>query len=160
MALTLADVKKYASDKNQFCCKDMPLLDVPLSNIVLDELHLLLRVTDILLSNLIEDAMELDDKKDFLNKKGEPKGVNLRKITQLINSCGVTFSVWEKWNEDGKGIRKLDWTSLMGAEKKKLLNTLPDKLQSNTEEIIHQDTAVTVIKLWKVLFIYKYIYTC
>ena len=66
MALTLADVKKYASDKNQFCCKDMPLLDVPLSKIVLDELHLLLRVTDILLSNLIEDAMELDDKKDFL----------------------------------------------------------------------------------------------
>lgn len=74
MALTLADVKKYASDKNQFCCKDMPLLDVPLSNIVLDELHLLLRVTDILLSNLIEDAMELDDKKDFLKKRGSPKG--------------------------------------------------------------------------------------
>ncbi|CAB3995715.1 Hypothetical predicted protein, partial [Paramuricea clavata] len=92
--------------------------------------------------------MELeDDKKDFLNKKGEPKGVNLRKITQLINSGGVTFSVWEKRN-DGKGIGKLDWTPLMGAEKK-LLNTLPDKLQSNTEEIIHQDTAATVIKLWK-----------
>jgi hypothetical protein len=26
MALALADVKKYDSDKNQFCCKDMPLL--------------------------------------------------------------------------------------------------------------------------------------
>jgi hypothetical protein len=61
--MALADVKKYASDKNQFCCKHMPLLNVPLCNIVLDELHLLLRVTDILLSNLIEDAMELDDKR-------------------------------------------------------------------------------------------------
>ena len=67
MALTLTGVKKYASNKNKFCCKDMPLLDIPLSNIVLDELHLL-RVTDILLSNLIEDAMELD-KKDFLSKR-------------------------------------------------------------------------------------------
>ncbi|CAB4005933.1 Hypothetical predicted protein [Paramuricea clavata] len=43
----------------------------------------------------------------------------------------------------------MDWTSLMGAEKKKLLHTLPDKLQSSTEEIIHLDTAGTVIKLWK-----------
>ena len=150
MALTLADVKKYASDKNQFCCKDMPLLNVPLCNIVLDELHLLLRVTDILLSNLIEDAMELDDKNDFLKKKGEPKGVYLQRLTQLINSCGVTFSVWEKRDDHGKEIGNMDWTSLMGAEKKKLLHTLPDKLQSSTEEIIHLDTAGTVIKLWKV----------
>ncbi len=106
MALTLADVKKYASDKNQFCCKDMPLLDVPLSNIVLDELHLLLRVTDILLSNLIEDAMELDDTKNFLKKKGEPKGVYLQRLTQLTNNCGVTFSVWEKRDEHVKGDRQ------------------------------------------------------
>ena len=130
----------------------MPLLDVPLSNIVLDELHLLLRVTDILLTNLIEDAMELYDKVDFSKRKGEPKGVNLRKLSQLINSCGVTFSVWEKRNEDGKVTGKMDWTSLMGDEKKKLLRTLPDKLESNTEEVIHQDTAETVIKIWKVLW--------
>ena len=152
MALTLADVKNYASDKHQFCCKDMPLLDVQLSNVVLDELHLLLRVTDILLANLIEDAMELDDKKDFLKRKGEPKAVNLRKLTQLINSCGITFSIWEKTDDDGRGSGKIDWTSLMSNEKKKLLHTLPDKLHQTTEEIIHQDTG-TVIKLWKVLFI-------
>ena len=93
--------------------------------------------------------MELDDKKDFL-KKGEPKGVNLRKLTQLINSCGVTFSVWEKRNEDSKGSGEMDWTSLMGDERKKLLRTLPEKLESSSEEVIHQDTAGTVIKLWKV----------
>ena len=157
MALTLADVKKYASDKQQFCCKYKPLLDVQLSNIVLDELHLLLRVTDVLLTNLIEDAMELDDKNDFL-KKREPKGVNLRKLTQLINSCGITFSIWEKRDDDGRGIGKVDWTSLMGNEKKKLLHTLLDKLQQTmaTEEIIHQDTAGTVIKLWKVISLYSF----
>ncbi len=148
MALTLADVKKHV-ESGKFGCKYMPLLDVPLCNIVLDELHLLLRVTDILLANIIEDAMELDDKEDFL-KKGEPKGVHLRKLTQLINSCGITFSVWEKRNEDGKGSGKMDWTSLMGDEKKKLLRTLPDKLESSPEGIIHQDTVETVIQLWKV----------
>lgn len=46
----------------------------------------------------------------------------------------------------------MDWTSLMGDEKKKLLHTLPDKLESSTEEVIHQDTAETVIKIWKVLW--------
>ena len=50
-----------------------------------------------------------------------------------------------------RSVRKMDWTSLMGDEKKKLLRTLPDKLESNTEEVIHQDTAETVIKIWKVL---------
>ncbi len=92
--------------------------------------------------------MELDDQEDFL-KKGEPKGVHLRKLTQLINS-GITFSMWEKRNEDGKGSGKMNWTSLMGDEKKKLLRTLPEKLESSPEEIIHQDTAETVIKQWKV----------
>jgi hypothetical protein len=61
---TLDDIKKIAS-KQLYCCKDMPLLDVPLDHIVLDELHLLLRITHILLSNIIEAAMELDDKDDY-----------------------------------------------------------------------------------------------
>jgi hypothetical protein len=47
--------------------------------------------------------MELDDKKNFL-KEEEPNRVNLRKLT----SCGVTFSVWEKRDDDDKGIGKLD----------------------------------------------------
>ncbi len=67
-----------------------------------------------------------------------------------INSCGITFRMWEKRNEDGKGSGKMDWTSLMGDEKKKLLRTVPEKLESSPEEIIHQDTAETVIKLWKI----------
>lgn len=88
--------------------------------------------------------MELNDKKNFL-KKGKPKGVNLQELIQLINSYGVTFSMWEKCT-DGKGSGKMDWTSLMG-DKKKLLRTLPEKLESSSEVVIHQDMAGTVIKL-------------
>lgn len=120
-------------------------------HIVLDELHLLLRITDILLSNIIEDAIELDDKDDYLTKKkGESKGVDLASLIRLMNSCGVTFTIWEKRDEDGKGTGKKDWTSLMGDEKKKLLQNFPTKLES-CADVIHLDTSPTTIKLWKVL---------
>ena len=152
MSLPLEDVKKCAKT-GEFCCVNSPLLNIPLDHIILDELHLLLRFTDVLLSNPIEDAMELDDKDDFFKKKGEPKGTHLRKLTQLINSCGVTFSVWEKKDGDGKGMGKIDWTSLMGDEKKKLLRTLATKL-GESNDVIHADSKDTVVKLWLVRKIY------
>ena len=148
MGLTLADVKRHVSS-SEYCCVSDPLLNIPLHHIVLDELHLLLRVTDVLMSNLIEDAMEWDDKEDFLRKRGEPKGNHLRNLTQVINSCGVTFSVWEKKDGDGKGTGKMDWTSLMGDERKKLLRNLPGKLEASTNAI-QCDTSKTVVKIWKV----------
>jgi len=47
-----------------YCCNHKPL-----HNIILDELHLMLRVTDILIENLIEDAMQWDDKEGCLSAK-------------------------------------------------------------------------------------------
>jgi hypothetical protein len=38
-----------------------------------------------------------------------------------------------------------DWTSLTGADKKKLLSTLPEKLP----EILPADIASTVVQIWK-----------
>lgn len=148
MRLTLSDVKKNVSS-SKFCCVNFPLMNIPLENIVLDELHLLLRITDVLLSNLIEDSMEWDDRDDFVKSRGAPKGVHLRSLTQLINTCGVTFSVWEKKNGDGSGSGKMDWTSLMGDERKKLLRNLPGKLEAS-KNVIQADTAQTVVKIWKV----------
>ena len=86
----------------------MPHLDAPLGHIVLDELHLLLRITDILLFGIIGEAMELDDKDDYFKNKGEPKGVHLAMFIRHINTCGVTFTIWEKRNEDGKSTGKKD----------------------------------------------------
>ena len=56
--------------------------------------------------------MEWDDREDFLKRRVETKGVHLRNLTQVINSCGVTFSVWEKKDGDGKRTGKMDWTSM------------------------------------------------
>ena len=59
----------------------------------------------------------------------------------------MSFSVWEKRNADGKGSGTWDWTSLMGDDRKILLRELPEKM----EPLIQQDTAKTVVELWKVL---------
>ena len=154
LCLTLAQVKQYVDyGKKEYCCINQPLLNIPLDHIVIDELHLLLRITDVLLENIIEDAMERDDKESILMTQRREKlerGKHLRKLAEIINNCGVTFNVWEKKNADGKGSGTVDWTSLMGDEKRKLLKLLPDKLAEQTDGI-HQDTATTVIKIWRVM---------
>ena len=77
--------------------------------------------------------MQWDDKESFLTGK---KKVHLDKLVQVINSCGVSFSVWEKRNADGKGSGTWDWTSLMRGDRKTLLKALPSKL----EPFIQQET--------------------
>ena len=66
------------------------------------------------------------------------KTVHLDNLIQAIFSCGVSFTVWEKLNADGKGSGLYDFTSLMGADKKILLEKLPTKLEGK------------VFKIWKV----------
>lgn len=66
-------------------------------------------------------------------------------MIDTIQSCGVSFQVREKKNADGKKSGKYDWTSLMGNDKKKLMNYLPDKMI----EFLKLETAEAVIKLLK-----------
>ena len=151
MRRTLEEIKQFASKSKgeNYCCVHRPLIDLPLDHIILDELHLMLRVTDVLINNLIEDVMQWDDKENFL--QGKKNRIKPRKhldnLIEAINSCGVSFSVWEKRNADGKGSGTWDWTSLMGDDRKILLRELPEKM----EPLIQQDTAKTVVELWKVL---------
>ena len=80
---------------------------------MLDELHLLLRISDVPMNNLIEDAIERVDKESILMAQRREKlerGKHLRKLAETINSCGLTI----KKNADGKGSGTVDWTSLMG----------------------------------------------
>lgn len=55
--------------------------------------------------------------------------------------------VWEKLNADGRGSGVYDFTSLMGTDKKILLEKLPSKLYTVTSP----ETSATVIKIWQVL---------
>ena len=148
---TLEDIKKCCHLKRgnkNFCCVNPPLLNIPLDHIILDELHLLLRVTDVLTRNVLDEMIEWDDEESHKKKVAKPAsiGQHLKKAVDAINKCGVTFQVWEKKNADGKGSGTYDWTSLMGNEKKLLLKTFPEHFSS----LLRQDTAKTVEKIWKV----------
>ncbi|KAK3704236.1 hypothetical protein QZH41_020490 [Actinostola sp. cb2023] len=145
MKRTLQEIMECVSKKRgeNFCCVHQPLLHIPLDHIILDELHLMLRITDILIGNLVDDVMQWDDKDYYITRKRQSE--HLKKLVEIINSCGVSFSVWEKRNADGKGSGTWDWTSLMGDDRKILLKLLPEKM----ETVLQQDTAKTVVHLWK-----------
>ena len=143
---TLQEIRHFQSS-NKFCCIHPPLFDIELDHVVLDELHLMMRITDRLTENIITEVMERDSKADFLKKRGEEKGVHLKRLISIINNLGITFSVWEKTNADGKGSGTYDWTSLIGSDKKKLLSLLPSQLESR--DILFPETKETVVKIWR-----------
>ncbi|XP_028516288.1 uncharacterized protein LOC114575505 [Exaiptasia diaphana] len=143
-ARTLNKIKEdYKTRK--LSCEHQPLLDIELDNIVIDELHLMLRVTDVLTKNLVTEAIEWDTKENLNKAPSQRTNTHLDQLKEVINSCGVSFNVWEKKNGDGKGSGIYDFTSLMGSDKKLLLESLPSKLKG----IIKPTTSDTVIKLWK-----------
>ena len=49
MRRTLKEIKTLCSSENNFGCIHKPLLNIPLTHVIPDELHLLLRITDKLL---------------------------------------------------------------------------------------------------------------
>lgn len=55
-------------NKDNFCCEHEPLLNIETDHVMLDELHLLLRVVDVLLNNLLEEVLQRDKTEDA--KKG------------------------------------------------------------------------------------------
>ena len=98
-----------------------PLLNISLQNVVVDELHLLLRITDVLTRNLIKAALSYDAQHNS-EISGELERPMIKELLSCIRGCGVTFNVYL---EDDGGF---SFTSLVGGDKKKLLSKLPEKL--------------------------------
>ena len=124
-------------------CKDSPLLNLEPEYIICDELHLLLRVMDHLIQALINTAKAYDASEAHilgLRSIKATEGEMIQKLTKTINDCGIHFYVWEDKKKD-----ELQWPSMMGPSKKKLLKLLPDKL------IECQPTNMVdpIKKLWK-----------
>lgn len=135
---TIAEIKEGSmKPKKTFSIKHAPLIEIEPENIILDELHLTMRIFDILLRNIIEDAAEKDDQ----STAKEIKSDYLASLVTKINECGVSFNIWKP--KTGKGER--DWTSLRGNDVKKILRNLPEKLMF----VIHNDTHDRTVKLWK-----------
>ena len=107
----------------------------PPEHIIIDELHLRVRICYKLLRNLILDTKTLDDKNDFLGQ-----------LTEKIRECGVSFYIWTK-----KGIQgELDWSSQTGSDYINLLEYLPSKVCL----LIHDDT----VNIWSsFLNLYRFV---
>lgn len=87
---------------------------------------------------------DLSDDKD---KRGNaPKGLHLTALVKAINDCGIPFKVWEKLDNNGKKTSRYDWRSLVGQEKKKLLECLPEKFP----QVLKPEICVIVTKIWQV----------
>jgi len=76
------------SKHNYGCCKE------PLLNIIVDELHFLLRITDVLTANLITEVIEWDIEANLDTKQN--KDTHLNKLVSCTRYCGVSFSLWKK----------------------------------------------------------------
>lgn len=118
-----------------------PLLYIDLDNWVPDELHLMLRITDVMTKNLIIAAACYDLKKGR-RSKDILHGPMVNRLIQAINSCGVSFSV----RDSDKKV--FNCTSLVGGDKLKLLKKLPPKLLENKCQ--PRSIRKKVEKLWTV----------
>ena len=87
-----------------------------------------------------------DLREDKNKKSNEPKGLHLKVLVKAINDVGIPFTVWQKVDGTGKKTSGYDWRSMVGKEKKQLLNRLPEKFT----EVLNPDTCDTVKKIWQV----------
>ena len=67
-----------------------PLIELEPSSYVMDELHLLLRVADVLVRNLIHLADQLDQRQQ--QRDGSP-GTRIHTLQDLVKSCSVPFRI-------------------------------------------------------------------
>ena len=107
---------------------------------------MMMRVTNRLTENLIK-VLERDSKRNFNLAKNDTKNIYRDTLLKAINETGAVFTMWEKMNADGRSSGSFDWTSLIGADKKKVMEGLPNKLEA--QDIIFPETKETVVKIWR-----------
>jgi len=106
-----------------------PLLNIELTMVVVEWLHLLLWVTDVLIRNLISLAASRDHEEQ--QRWGECSN-HIRQLEQAVQSCKVTFTIWQHVDGDGRPQPgKYDCTSLNGTERLRVLCTLPAKFDTS-----------------------------
>ena len=106
-------------------------------------------MTDILLNNLILGALPLDAKDNHNKPPNQRTTGHIDALLCAIRSCCVSFSIWGKMNANGSGSGTFDFTSLLGPDKRLLLEKLAKKLEINPDAV-EQNIQHTVIKLWNV----------
>ena len=145
-ARSLSSLKSDSQHSTWHCSKHLgcihpPLLNTEVDSIMVDELHLMLRVGDVLLRNLILYA----DSRDHASHEHREEANNLWQLEQAIHSCGVSFQIWQKREPTGKPISgSYDWTALTGKHKLQVLKMLPEKMSV----LMPASISPRVVALW------------
>ncbi len=138
-----------AGETGVFGQKYDTLIHIDLSDIIPCTLHLLLRVTDVLESALIQEMKQRDIKAKV---QKQPQRY-LEDFIKLVNDAGISYNVWESSGSKSKPAKEQK-TSLTGNAKLKLLQVLPDMLLQS--DLLHENTKHKICQLWKdFLILYK-----
>ena len=100
------------------------LINIDVNHVIPDELHLLLRVTDRLIENLIIGDMAYDHNVNNVPISKQLDGPLVNKLIKEIRGCGVSFSIYISSKN------KREFTSLTGNDRKLLLKFLPTKFKN------------------------------
>ena len=120
--------KGYRSCTKHLGCVRQPLFDIPLDRIVLDELHLLLRIGDVLLRNLI---LQVDSMGHRRKEHNGQDSNGIKELEEAVRACGVSFQIRQNREPTGKPIPgSYDFTALSGKFKLQMMRKLPAKFDS------------------------------
>ena len=141
-ARTIKEIQSF-SKRTQKNCKFEPIFPfIPLSRVMIDTLHLYLRIADVLIENLIQELRVLDTiDKTTLFKAGafcREKHKYMSKYESFLAEIGINF----KWfvNKDS---RKLEYRDLTGPEKLLLFQKI------NILDLMEDEVkGITIQKLW------------
>ena len=93
---TLASLQQnsqFSTPKKHLGSKHTPILQMEPTDIIIDELHLLLRIGDVLLRNVILQADNLDRRSAMT--RPQPQQKYIRTLEGLVRKCGISFSITE-----------------------------------------------------------------
>ena len=112
--------KLSAKSKMKYNCSHIPLFPmVPIHRVIIDNLHLFLRVVDNLINLLIMDLRRLDGI-EKCSKLDRSKATNVCKYEDfLLHSCKIPFHFYTC-----KDTRSLKWRDLTGPEKYRLFSKI------------------------------------
>lgn len=121
-ARTVEEIKEKSklSKRNKLrfsCCREPLFPFIPLTRVVIDSLHLFLRITDVLINLLIRDLQIYDG----ISKATEtPANSYINVHEKFLNvECKIRF----KWNVE-KGSKEITYRDLMGPEKVRLFKNI------------------------------------
>jgi len=121
-ARTIEEIKTRMNKpiKERFGCDNIPIFEsIPIDHVVIDTLHLFLRIGDLLINLLILDLRRQDGiEKVKVDKLDRMKLTHLVTYEKFLNNhCKISFC----WYIDDS---KLKWRDLTGGEKVRLFNSL------------------------------------